>query len=124
MSAPLIDRRLAKRLTYWQAAMIVAAAVLGGLLQGQVGAKSAGLGALVYWLGSAFFAWQAFRTAGAQASKQIIGYMYLGMIGKFCIVIIGLALVLLLAKPIDFLALLGGLVLVQLMAWIVPFYRS
>lgn len=100
--------------------MIPIAAGLGGWLMGATGAKSAALGALVYWLASAYFAWQSFRTAGARAARQVLGNMYVGMIGKFAIVVVGLALVLTLMQPVNMLALLIGFVLVQAMSWIAP----
>lgn len=117
----LVDSRLAKALTLLQAFMIPVATILAWLWSGNVAAKSAALGAGLYWLASAYFAWQSFKTAGARASKQVLGNMYKGMMGKFVIVIVGLILILTQAKPIAFPAVLLGMVLVQAMAWFAPF---
>ena len=93
-SPQLVDRRLAKALAVLQAMMIPVAALLAGLIADATAAKSAALGALVYWLASSFFGWQAFKSSGARASRQIVSNMYLGLIGKFVIVIVGLILIL------------------------------
>lgn len=116
----LIDRRLARGLTIIQAAVIPVVAVLAYLVAGVVAAKSAALGALLCWLGSAYFAWQAFRQGGAQASQRVLGSMYKGMTGKFVIIVVGLIAIFKLVKPIMMEALLAGFVMVQLMAWIYP----
>lgn len=119
-SQPLVNRRLAWVLTALQGAMIVVAAAIAALYWGALGAKSAALGAGLYWLASAFFTWQSFKTAGARASKQVMRNMYIGLIGKFAIVIIGMMLILTKLMPIDMLALLVGFVLSQLMVWCAP----
>jgi ATP synthase protein I len=85
-----------------------------------VAAKSAALGALLCWLGSAYFAWQAFRQGGAQASQRVLGSMYKGMIGKFVIIVTGFIIIFRALKPVMMEALLAGFVTVQLMAWIYP----
>lgn len=126
MSRPhrLIDRRLAKALLVFQAIMIPVAAVLAWLIQDTVAAKSAALGALVYWLASSYFAWQAFKSAGARASRQILSNMYLGLIGKFVIVVVGLILILSSVSPVSMVAVLGGFMLVQAMSWVAPFWLA
>lgn len=118
----LVDRRLAKSLSIFQAFMIPVAAVLAWLIQDVIAAKSASLGALVYWLASSFFAWQAFKSSGARASQQILSNMYRGLIGKFVIVVVGLILVLTSVSPINMVAVLGGFMLVQAMSWVAPFW--
>ncbi|MFB2538198.1 MULTISPECIES: ATP synthase subunit I [unclassified Acinetobacter] len=121
-TARLVDARLAKALTLLQALMIPIAAILAWLVQDNVAAKSAALGAGLYWLASAYFAWQSFRTSGARASQYVLNNMYKGMTGKFVIVIVGLILILTQVKPINMLAVLAGLMLVQAMAWLAPFW--
>jgi len=116
----LVDRRLARGLTIIQAAVIPVVAVLAYLVAGVVAAKSAALGALLCWLGSAYFAWQAFRQGGAQASQRVLGSMYKGMIGKFVIIVTGFIIIFRALKPVMMEALLAGFVTVQLMAWIYP----
>ncbi len=118
----LVDRRLAKVLFVFQAIMIPVSAIIAWFIQGDVAAKSAALGALVYWLASGFFAWQAFKSAGARASRQILSNMYMGLIGKFVIVIVGLVLILTSVSPINMVAVLGGFMLVQAMSWVAPFF--
>ncbi|XID74876.1 ATP synthase subunit I [Alkanindiges sp. WGS2144] len=120
----LIDRRLARGLTRIQAIAVPVAAVLAYLVAGPVAAKSALLGALLCWLASAYFAWQAFRQGGAKASRQILGSMYKGVIGKFVIVAVGFIVIFKTVAPLNMLALLGGFLLVQAMAWIYPIWAS
>ena len=120
--SPLVDRRLARGLTRVQAIMIPVAIVLGYVLAGGLAAKSAGLGALVGWMGSAYFAWQAFRYAGAGASRRILGSFYRGMIGKFVVIVVGFMLVFGTVKPLSAGSVLLGFALIQLMAWIYPIW--
>jgi ATP synthase protein I len=123
MSRPhrLVDRRLAKTLLILQAITVPVAAGFAWLIHDAIAAKSAALGALVYFLASAYFAWQAFKSSGARASRQILSNMYLGLIGKFVIVIVGLILILNNVSPVSMVAVLGGFMLVQAMSWIAPF---
>lgn len=120
----LVDRRLARGLTIAQAGVIPVVVLLAYFMAGWVAARSAGLGALLCWLGSAYFAWQAFRQGGAQASKQILGAMYKGMIGKFVIVIVGFIIVFRSISPLSIAALFSGFVLVQSMAWLYPLWAA
>lgn len=120
----LVDRRLAKALLKFQLVMIPLAALGGWLIHDIVAAKSAALGALVYWLASSYFAWQAFKSSGARASRQILSNMYLGLIGKFVIVVVGLILILRLVSPINMVAVLCGFMLIQAMSWVAPFWLS
>lgn len=126
MSRPqrLVDRRLAKALVVFQALMIPVAAVLAWLIQDAIAAKSAALGALVYWLASSYFAWQSFKSSGARASRQILSNMYLGLMGKFVIVVVGLILILNSISPVSMVAVLGGFMLVQAMSWVAPFWLT
>ena len=123
-SPQLVDRRLAKALAVFQAMMIPVAALLAGLIADATAAKSAALGALVYWLASGYFSWQAFRSSGARASRQILSNMYLGLIGKFLIVVVGLILILSCVSPLSMVAVLGGFLLVQAMSWVAPFWLA
>ena len=120
----LVDRRLAKALFIFQAIMIPVAACIAWLISDAVAAKSAALGALVYWFASSYFAWQAFRAAGARASRQILSNMSNGLIGKFLIVVVGLILILSTVSPISMVSVLGGFMLVQAMSWIAPFWLA
>lgn len=120
----LVDRRLARGLTIAQAVVIPLSSLLAYMIAGKVAAQSAGLGALLCWLGSAYFAWQAFRQGGAQASKQIVGAMYKGMIGKFVIVIVGFIIIFRSGLAVSMPALLAGFVLVQAVAWFYPLWAN
>lgn len=120
----LVDRRLARGLTLAQAAVIPVVAILAYFFAGAVAAKSAGLGAFLCWLGSAYFAWKAFQQGGARASRQILGSMYKGLIGKFVIIAVGFVIIFSRVKPLQMEALLAGFVLVQVMAWIYPLFAS
>ncbi|MCH4247872.1 ATP synthase subunit I [Acinetobacter populi] len=120
----LVDRRLAKALLVFQVIMIPVAAVLAWLIQDAVAAKSAALGALVYWLASSYFAWQAFKSSGARASRQILSNMYLGLMGKFVIVVVGLILILSCVSPVNMVAVIGGFLLIQAMSWVAPFWLA
>lgn len=123
-SPQLVDRRLAKALAVLQAMMIPVAALLAGLIADATAAKSAALGALVYWLASSYFSWQAFRSSRARASRQILSNMYLGLIGKFLIVVVGLILILSCVSPLSMVAVLGGFLLLQAMSWVAPFWLA
>ena len=120
--SPLVDRRLAQQLSVAQFMLIPLVALLAGLLFDLTTAKSAGLGALIGWLGSVYFAWQAFRQSGARASRSILGGFYRGMIGKFVIVVLGFSLVFAMVRPLSAGAVLLGFALIQLMAWIYPLW--
>lgn len=120
--SPLVDRRLARQLSIAQFIVMPTVAVFAGLLFDLTTAKSAVLGAFVAWLGSAYFAWQAFRQSGANASKSILGGFYRGMVGKFVIVVVGFSLVFAMVRPLSAGAVLIGFALVQLMAWFYPLW--
>lgn len=126
MSRPavLIDRRLAWQLTLVQAILVPVIALVTYVFVGPVAAKSAALGAFLCWLGSAYFALQAFRQGGASASKRILMNMYKGLIGKFVLVGMGFILAFRFAQPLSMLAMIVGVVAVQMMAWIVPLWAS
>jgi len=120
--SPLVDRRLARQLSIAQFIVMPTVAVFAALLFDLTTAKSAVLGAFVAWLGSIYFAWQAFRQSGANASKSILGGFYRGMIGKFVIVVVGFSLVFAMVRPLSAGAVLIGFALVQLMAWLYPLW--
>lgn len=120
--SPLVDRRLAKQLSLAQFIVIPMVALVASLLFDQTIAKSTVLGALIGWLGSVYFAWQAFRQSGANASRSILGGFYRGMIGKFVIVVMGFSLVFAMVRPLSAGGVLTGFALIQLMAWVYPLW--
>jgi ATP synthase protein I len=126
MSQPslLVDRQLARGLTLAQGVVVLLVVLMTGAMGNMVWAKSAGLGAFIGWLGSAYFAWQAFRYAGAGASKRILGSFYRGMIGKFILITFGFAVVFGSVRPLSAAAVLIGFVMVQIMAWIYPLWSA
>lgn len=118
--SPLVDRRLAIGLTKFQALVIPLLIAVAMVWMNPIVAKSVGLGALICWMGSAYFAWQAFRYAGAGASKRILGSFYRGMIGKFIIIAVGFMLVFATVRPLSAAGVLVGFAVIQLTAWIYP----
>ncbi|MEY2862574.1 MAG: hypothetical protein RLY58_281 [Pseudomonadota bacterium] len=122
--SPLVDRQLARGLTIAQGMVIPVVILIAGLMGNMVWAKSAGFGAFIGWIGSAYFAWQAFRYAGAGASKRILGSFYRGMIGKFVLITLGFAVVFKSVHPLSAAALLIGFTMVQIMAWVYPLWSA
>ena len=120
--SPLVDRRLAQQLSVAQLLVIPMVAVLAAVFFDLTVAKNAASGALIGWLGSVYFAWQAFRQSGATASRSILGGFYRGMIGKFVIVVVGFSMVFAMVRPLSAGAVLIGFALVQLMAWVYPLW--
>jgi len=120
--SPLVDRRLAQQLSVAQFVVIPVVAVVSWWLFDWVVAMSAALGALIGWLGSAYFARQAFKRFGASASQQVLAGFYRGALGKFVIVVVGFGLVFAMVRPLSAGAVLIGFVLVQLMAWVFPLW--
>lgn len=120
--SPLVDRRLAQQLSIAQLIVIPMVALLSIVLFDLTVAISATSGALIGWLGSVYFAWQAFRQSGATASRSILGGFYRGMIGKFVIVVVGFSIVFTLVRPLAAGAVLIGFGSVQLMAWVYPLW--
>lgn len=121
--APLVDRSLSRALTGLQALMIPIAALLAYGIQGVPAASNAAAGALVAWLGSAYFAWQAFRQSGAVQARQVVGSFYRGMIGKFVLTVLGFIVVFAGLRPLLALWVLAGFALVQGMAWVYPLWK-
>jgi len=120
--SPLVDRRLAQQLSVAQLLVIPMVAALAAVFFDLTVAKNAASGALIGWLGSVYFAWQAFRQSGATASRSILGGFYRGMIGKFVIVVVGFSMVFAMVRPLSAGAVLIGFALVQLMAWVYPLW--
>lgn len=120
--SPLVDRRLAQQLSLAQFMIIPLVVLLACILFNPMIAKNAASGALIGWLGSVYFAWQAFRQSGASASRSVLGGFYRGMIGKFVIIVIGFSVVFAMLRPLSAGAVLIGFGSVQLMAWIYPLW--
>jgi hypothetical protein len=74
---PLVDRSMAVRLLKWQLALTMGVTVFG-LLGGLWAGISAGMGGGIALAGSAYFALQAFRHAGATSAAHIVRSFYKG----------------------------------------------
>ena len=120
---PLVNAKPAVQLLKGQLMVAVIVSLLA-LIWGRKVAYSAGLGALIALVASAYFAWEAFRFGGAISSGRILGGFYRGIIGKFVLVIIGFALVQHLSVPVSMGALFVGFVLVQAVVWIAPLWST
>jgi ATP synthase protein I len=120
MSKPssLIQREFPIRLVVVQACVIPFAALLAWQLAGVLAAKSAAIGAIIGWLGSAYAAWKSFRFGG-NGQRMLAGF-YQGVIGKFTIVIAGFFIVFRTFSPLSAGALFSGFAIVQLMALAYP----
>lgn len=120
---PLVDKSVARQLLKWQlllAGLIVAAAfAAGGLWSGY----SAAMGSGIALAGTLYFAWQAFRFAGATAAKAILNSFYRGEAGKFFLTVLLFGAVFLHVKAVQPGWLFAGFALPQLAAWVVMIAR-
>lgn len=122
--APLVDRRLPRQLIRIQALMIPAVVLLAWGMAGTTAASNAAAGAVLAWAGSAYFAWQAFRQAGARQARQVVGQFYRGMIGKFVLTVLGFIVIFAGLRPLSAPWVLAGFALVQGMAWVYPLWKK
>lgn len=120
---PLVNAKPAVQLLKGQL-MVMVIVILLAFIGGQKLAYSAGLGALIAIVASAYFAWEAFRFGGATASGRILGGFYRGIIGKFVLVIMGFALVQHLPIALSMAALFIGFVIVQAVVWLAPLWLT
>ena len=91
---------------------------------GSVACYSAAFGAGIAVIGSAYFAWQAFRFHNAGAPKQMLRGFYRGLIGKLILIVMGFALVFRLVHPLSAGALFVSFALIQVVAWISPLWLA
>lgn len=115
---PLVDPSVAVRLLRGQfVAMLVLA--VAGLLVSPGAALSIAIGAGIAVVGSAYFALQAFRHAGATSAKHIVHSFYKGEAGKFVLTATLFAVVFVTVRSVQGGWLLTGFILEQLVAWAV-----
>jgi ATP synthase protein I len=76
-----------------------------------------GLGTAIAWVGSLYFALQAFRYAGALQAPKIVQSFYKGEAGKFVLTALLFAAVFAGVKPLQAGWFLTGFILEQLVAW-------
>ena len=70
--SPLVDRRLAQQLSVAQLLVIPMVAALAAVFFDLTVAKNAASGALIGWLGSVYFAWQALHLQMAFAVHPVL----------------------------------------------------
>lgn len=116
---PLVDAAPAWRLVKGQVVMAVMITLLAMVSSAQSG-LSAGVGAGIAVAGSAYFASQAFRHAGAASARQIVKSFYKGAAGKFGLTVLLFAAAFGMIPDLRAGWVLTGFFLVQLVAWLSP----
>lgn len=116
---PLVDPTPAWRLLKGQAVVAIALTLLV-MLSGLHSGVSAGIGAGIAVAGSAYFAVQAFRHAGAGSARQIVKSFYKGAAGKFALTVLLFAVAFGMIPDLRAGWVLTGFFLVQLVAWLSP----
>ena len=108
---------MAVRLLKWQLALTMGVTVFG-LLGGLWAGISAGMGGGIPLAGSAYFALQAFRHAGATSAAHIVRSFYKGEAGRFVLTAALFASVFITVPSVQGVWLLTGFILVHLVgAW-------
>ena len=102
-----------------QAGMVLVVLVLGWLF-GPLSAKSAGLGGLICFIPTCWFALRAFRYSGARSANEIIRSIYAGASGKMVLTIVLFGFTFAYVKPINAMAVFAGFAGVSVMNWLVP----
>lgn len=120
---PLVDKTPAIRLLKGQLCATIAIALFA-LIWGVWPSISAGTGASIALLGSAYFALQAFRHAGADSAKQIVKNFYKGAAGRFAITALLFSAVFVGLKSLQIGWVLTGFFIVQLVAWVSPLWDA
>ena len=92
------------RVTIIQAGVLIPLSVLLFLVDTTV-AYSSLLGGMLCLVPNTYFAHYAFRYSGAQVTRQIARAFYWGETGKFLLTMVGFALVFVLIKPLNLVAL-------------------
>jgi len=112
--------RVIRLLLRWQGLAAVGAGLVGLLVAGPVAGYSALLGGLTCWLPNCWFAYRAFRSAGARAANAIVHDFYKGLAGKTLLTGALFALVFSQVRPIAPLAVFLAFIAVQFVNWVVP----
>lgn len=97
---------------------------LAFLLKSTVASYSAFLGGLVFLLPNAYFAFKAFRYAGARAARQIISSFYQGEAGKLILSAVLFTTVFIWIQPLDVAALFLTFAIMLVINWLTPLLAS
>ena len=120
---PLVDKTPAIRLLKGQV-LATTVITLIALIWGVWSSVSAATGASIALIGSAYFALQAFRHAGAGSAKQIVKGFYKGAAGRFGITVLLFSAAFAGLKSLQVGWVLAGFFIVQLVAWISPLWDA
>ncbi len=97
---------------------------LAFLLKSPVAGYSALLGGLIFLLPNAYFAFKAFRFAGARAARQIISSFYQGEAGKLILSAVLFTTVFIWIQPLDVAALFLTFAIMLVINWLTPLLAS
>ncbi len=100
--------------------MAVLVVMLLALHWGVKASISAGVGATIAVVGSAYLAWQAFRYHGGDEPKLALRAFYRGIFGKLILIMLGFLLAFRSPYPLSAGALFIGFAAVQFLAWVYP----
>ncbi|PTQ91069.1 ATP synthase subunit I [Agitococcus lubricus] len=120
---PLVDKTPAVRLIKGQL-MVAITITLIASFWGSWSSLSAGVGASIAVIGSAYFALQAFRHAGAGSAKQIVRSFYKGAAGRFVLTVLLFSAAFAGIKALQAGWVLAGFFIVQLVAWVSPLWDA
>lgn len=120
---PLVDKTPAIRLLKGQFIATILISLIA-LIWGVWPSISAAVGAGIAFSGSAYFALQAFRHAGAGSAKQIVKNFYKGAAGRFLITVLLFSAAFAGLKLLQVGWVLAGFFIVQLIAWVSPLYDA
>ncbi len=97
---------------------------LAFLVKSPVASYSALLGGLIFLLPNAYFAFKAFRYAGARAARQIISSFYQGEAGKLILCAVLFTTVFIWIQPLDVAALFLTFAIMLVINWLTPLLAS
>ena len=112
---------LAQRRQIWVVCVVI---LISMLLVGMTSNITKGLasGLVIAYFAQSFFTFVAYHKTGIRARKQVVLYMYLGQMLKWLVTLIGFALVFIMIKPINALAVFVGYGLLQF-SYIITIWR-
>ena len=120
---PLVDKIPAIRLLKGQVFIAIVISLIASIW-GVWSFISAGIGAGIAVIGSAYFALQAFRHAGAGSAKQIVKNFYKGAAGRFLITVLLFSAAFAGLKLLQVGWVLASFFIVQLVAWVSPLWDA
>jgi ATP synthase protein I len=103
-----VYRAIASQSLVWLITSAVVALALG-VMSGY----STALGGLISLIPGSYFMVRYFRHSGARAMEQVIRNAYVAELGKIAQMGLGFALVFILVKPLNPMAVMGGFLIVQ-----------